>query len=228
MRTRSFPARLAGSAALREPRRAAETRREALLDAAERLVAEKGLLGASLQEIGAAIGLAPYAVRAQFGSFEMVVEAVLDRHIDRLIDRVRDYEFHLDGEAADPPARLARAITTLLDMLAAYADGQRVHVAASAGASPHLVRALRLRQRHLAYFYAGLIEAAVPEAAANELAMPAALSLLGMASWHVLWFRDRGALSRAEYGRMLAHMVIAGVRATAADGIGRWETASGG
>ena len=220
---RSWPESLAASAAFRRGgawrNRAQEARRAALLDAAEGLFAAKGLLQTGLQEIGAEIGLAPYAVRAQFGNREMVLEAVLDRHMDRLIDRLGAYEAH--AEAVDPTARLTEAVRALLDLLWAYWAGQRVHVAAVAGASPHLARSLKLRQRHVAHYYAGLIARAVPEAEGRtELAMPAALSLMGMACWHVLWFRERGALSRAEYARLLAHMVIDGVRAAALAGVG--------
>ncbi len=69
-----------------------------------------------------------------------------------------------------------------------------------------------------------MIARAVPEAEGlTELAMPAALSLMGMACWHVLWFRDMGALSRAEYARLLAHMVVDGVRAAALAGVGGLE-----
>jgi TetR/AcrR family transcriptional regulator len=158
-------------------------------------------------------------VRAQFGNREMVLEAVLERHMDRLIDRLGAYEAH--AEADDPAERLTQAIRALLDVLWAYRAGQRVHVAAVAGASPHLARSLKLRQRHVAHYYAGLIAPAVPEAEGRtELAMPAALSLMGMACWHVLWFREMGALSRAEYARLLAHMVIDGVRAAALAGVG--------
>ncbi|MBV8705492.1 MAG: TetR family transcriptional regulator [Acetobacteraceae bacterium] len=220
---RSWPESLAASAAFRRGgawrNRAQEERRAALLDAAEGLFAAKGLLQTGLQEIGAEIGLAPYAVRAQFGNREMVLEAVLDRHMDRLIDRLGAYEAH--AEAVDPAAWLTEAVRALLDLLWAYRAGQRVHVAAVAGASPHLARSLKLRQRHVAHYYAGLIARAVPEAEGRtELAMPAALSLMGMACWHVLWFREMGALSRAEYARLPAHMVIDGVRAAALAGVG--------
>ncbi|MEO8713464.1 MAG: hypothetical protein ABI369_00470, partial [Acetobacteraceae bacterium] len=210
MKRREFPAALADSATLRTPKRDAYSRRDGLLDAAEERFAAEGVTQASLQAIGAAVGLAPYAVRAQYGNRDIVLEGVIDRHLDRLIDRIRTYQAL--GEATDPAARLGEAIGHLLDMLWAYRAGQRVHVAAVAGASPALARSLKLRQRHLVYFYAGLIAAAVPEA--QELAMPAALSLMGMASWHVLWFRERGALGRAEYAAMVANMVIEGVRAS--------------
>ncbi len=228
MKPRSWPTRLAASTALRESRRpswrtrAQEHRRDALLDAAEQLFAEKGLLVASLQEIGQAIGLPPYAVRAQFGNRDMIVEAVLDRHLDRLIDRLGAWQSHT--EPTDPVNRLYHAITHLLGMLYAYRHAQRVHVAAMSGASPHLVRTLKLRQRHLVHFFAGLIADAAPEAEGHtELAMPAALSLMGMACWHVLWFRDRGALTRDDYARLLTHMVVEGIATAAAQGVGTWD-----
>lgn len=201
---------------------AQERRQAALLDAAERLIAEKGLLGAGLQEIGAAIGLAPYAVRAQFGSREMVIEAVMERHVLRLIDSLES--FLTATEELPAEARLEAAITSLFELMGAHADGQRVHAAVMHGASPQLVRRLKLRQRHLAHVFAGLIAAAVPEAAGrSELAMPAAMSLLGMACWHVLSFRERGALARGDYARLVAHMLTDGVRAAAAAGVGGWE-----
>ncbi|MGH7043163.1 MAG: TetR/AcrR family transcriptional regulator, partial [Acetobacteraceae bacterium] len=200
-----------------------ERRREALLDAAERKLAEKGLLQTGLQEIGAAIGMAPYAVRAHFGNREMVVEAVLERHVERLTTRVGEWNA-LCG-AADPAERLTDAVRVLLELLGAYRDGQRVHVAAISGASPALARALKLKQRHLVHFYAGLIAAAVPEASGRtELAMPAAMSLMGMACWHVLWFREMAAVSRGEYARLVAHMLIEGVRAACAAGVAAWPS----
>jgi AcrR family transcriptional regulator len=198
-----------------------ERRREALLDAAERLLAEKGLSQTGMQEIGAAIGLAPYATRAQFGNRDMVIEAVMERHLTRLLDRFETWRA-LD-RTADPAERLADAAHVLLELLGVWRDGQRVHVAAVSGASPHLARRLKLKQRHLAHFFAGLIAAAVPEASGRaELAMPAALSLLGMACWHVLWFREMGALKRGDYARLVSHMVIEGVRTAASAGVGAW------
>lgn len=219
---RNFPPHLADSATFRPAVREHTPRRDHLLDAAERHVADKGLLGASLQEIGAAIELPPYAVRAQFGNLTMVIEAVLTRHMDRLIDRVRAYQSHDD--TTDPAERLVNAVLVLLEMLAAYAPAQKVHVAAWSGASPSLVAALKLRQRHIAYYYAGLIAAAVPETESRDLAMPAAMTLMGMACWHILWFRDRGAITREEYARLLAHMLIDSTRAAIAAGIGEWQS----
>ncbi len=227
MTHRAFPDRLSRSYMLRDGEKPIfrsereDERRDALLDVAETMMADKGILQTGLQEIGSRLGLAPYAVRAQYGNRDMVIEAVLDRHLDRLIDRIGDWErFTTELE---PEERLRQAIQHLLSMLYAYRHGQRVHVAAVSGASPHLVRLLKLRQRHLVHYYAGLIAAAVPETQSQtELATPLAMNLMAMACWHVLWFRDRGALSRDELEGLLWHMVTAGARAAIAEGLGAW------
>ncbi len=227
MTLRRFPEQLARSRTLRPPPDPTlntanlEDRRTALLDAAETMLAEKGILQAGLQEIGARIGLAPYAVRAQYGSRDMVIEAVIDRHLDRLIDRLGDWE-RLDTQT-DPALRLRLSIDHLLSLLYVGRKAQRVHMAAAAGASPHLERSLKLRQRHLAHYFAGLIAAALPETQGrSELAMPIAMNLMAMACWHILWFRGHGALGRQELGALLFHMVTAGARAAIEEGIGVW------
>jgi AcrR family transcriptional regulator len=232
MTHRAFPGRLSRSYLLREGEKPVfrsdreEERRDALLDIAETMMADKGILQTGLQEIGARVGLAPYAVRAQYGNRDMVIEAVLDRHLDRLIDRIGDWE-RLTTEL-EPAERLRQAIQHLLGMLYAYRHGQKVHVAGVSGASPHLMRLLKLRQRHLVHYYAGLIAAAVPETQGKtELATPLAMNLMAMACWHVLWFRDRGALSREELAGLMFWMVTAGAREAIAEGIGAWPDAPG-
>ena len=224
----TYPTALARSTSFRPPKRqhdSAEDRHQAVLDAAEQRLAS-GFSRTALPDIAAALGMSVNYVRAVFGNREALVEPLLDRHMDRLIDRLGVYQSNND--ATDPAERLGHAIATLLDMVWAYRAGHRVHVAASHGASAQLAASLKLRQRHLVHVYAGLIAAAVPEADANELAMPATLNLMGMVSWHVLWFREMGALTRTDLARLLTHMVTDGVRAAAREGVGRWEGADGG
>ncbi len=194
-------------------------RRQEILDIAERLFAENGLLPTSLAHIRDATGISYGPMRGHFSTKDAVVGAVLERHLNRLIERVSVYRGVDDN--TDPNERLVWAIHDLLAMMSAYKDGQRVFTAAIAGAAPHIKRALKLRQRHLAHFYAGLIADAVPEAAGRtELAMPAAMNLMGMAAWSVLWFRQGAALSFEAHARLLAHMLIAGLPAAAAAGLG--------
>lgn len=225
-RERHFPAKLAKSASFRKPDERTSYRsaiqnefNDALLNAAEKLFAEKGMWQTNMHELGAMCGLPPYAVRAHFGNKDLILQNLLDRHIDRLIDRTALCEAF--NEESDPVARLRLAIHGLLEALNTYRYAQLVHTAGSCAASPQLVRSLRLRQRHLAHYYAGLIAAAVPGVEGEtELAMPLAMSLMAMACWHVLWFRDGGAIHRDEYAGLLTHMLVAGGREAVAEGIG--------
>ncbi len=60
------------------------------------------------------------------------------------------------------------------------------------------------------------LAAAVPELEQRaDLLMPAAMSLMALASYSILWFRDAGALSREAYGRMMAEMAVRAARAMA-------------
>ncbi len=225
MARRTYPTALVRSTTFHPAKRfdlaTPEERMDRLLDAAERRIVAVGINRTSLPDIATAADRPVGVVQSMFGKREVVLERILDRHIDRLIDRIGVYQSHID--TADPEERLGQAVAALLDVVWAYRDGQRVHVAYMHGAPAPLLESLKLRQRHLVHVYAGLIAEAVPEAEPQELAMPAALNLMGMVSWQVLWFRDRGALGQAEFARLLTHMVIDGVRAAARAGVGAWE-----
>lgn len=201
-----------------------EQRREIVLDVAERLFAERGIAEVSFPQLATAAGLNIASARLHFGNVAILLEGVLDRHIDRIIDRLRIFD-----EAAaetDPALRLTNAIGALLDTMHARAAAQRCFVAGMHGAPPHLARSLAIRQRYVAHWFAGLISAAVPGLESRtELTMPIAMSLLGMAAWHVLWFREPAGLSRDEYATLLATMVIEGARAALGRNLGGWEGA---
>jgi len=233
MSSRTFPTHLASSASLhwngKPPANSAiaEERRQALMDAGERLFAERGWFAVTVADVAAAVGTSIYVARSQFGNKELLLQAVLDRHMDAVIDRLRLWDEA--AQASDPVERLTLAIQFLLETLFARRSAQSVHIAAMHGASPNLVRSLKLRQRHVTYWFAGLIAAATPGMEArSELAMPLAMSLMGMACWHALWFRELGALSRKDYARLIALMLIEGAQAAMRDGIAGWGELSGG
>lgn len=93
--------------------------REKLLDTAERLFAEHGLEGVSLRAINAEAGLSPAALHYHFGSKQVLVEALLERHMPALMARRRQLLDGLEGEPESPTARdvltaLARPLAELL------------------------------------------------------------------------------------------------------------------
>jgi AcrR family transcriptional regulator len=83
---------------------------ERLLDAAERLFAERGVDAVSVRAVNAAAGANVAAVHYHFGSKEALVEAVLRRRMDALGERRRGMLAALAIEPAAP----ARAVLEVL------------------------------------------------------------------------------------------------------------------
>jgi AcrR family transcriptional regulator len=94
-------------------RRSAEAAREAILDAAERLLQEVGPDGIRLQAVAARIGVSHPALLHHFGSREALVEAVVDRAVARLEEDLLAV-LSAPGDP-DPVDLLARVSATLAD-----------------------------------------------------------------------------------------------------------------
>ena len=73
-------------AAARQRRRGPEDTRERLLDAAERLFAERGFEGASLRAVTQAAGTSVSAAHYHFGSKEALLAATIRRHAEPVLE----------------------------------------------------------------------------------------------------------------------------------------------
>ena len=85
-------------------RTAAQTR---VLDAALKLIAERGVSGTSLQMIADAMGVTKAAVYRQFKTKEEIVIAITERELGTLEDAVEAAE--AEGEAAEAEGEAAEA-----------------------------------------------------------------------------------------------------------------------
>lgn len=108
--------------------------REAIIDAALEVFAEKGFHGASLKEIAAPVGIRDSAIYHYFASKEQLVDAILAERTPRIPEEASSL---LDGPATDARAileRVARAIIELMKIprtqklfRVLMADGLRLH-----------------------------------------------------------------------------------------------------
>ena len=80
------------------PERRRELTRTALLDAAERMFAERGYYGVGLDDIAQAAGFTKGAIYSNFGNRQKLFLAVLGRRNERLLDA---YAQLLEGDARD-------------------------------------------------------------------------------------------------------------------------------
>lgn len=101
-------------------RTAAQTR---VLDAALKLIAERGVSGTSLQMIADAMGVTKAAVYRQFKTKEEIVIAITERELGALEDAVEAAE--AEGEAAEAEGHGLRARQVLLDRMIDQAIARR-------------------------------------------------------------------------------------------------------
>jgi len=93
--------------------RGADTR-ERLLDAAERIFAERGFEGASMRAVTHAAGASVSAANYHFGSKEALLRATLLRHVGSLNERRLERLNALEAEAGGRPLELETIIEAFL------------------------------------------------------------------------------------------------------------------
>ena len=98
--------------------RDAERSRAAILDAAERLFAERGYEATSLTEVGAAAGVSRATPGYFFGSKSELYRAVLERSFAEVRDAVRAGRERALASSQSPEVILAGAVSDYFDFLA--------------------------------------------------------------------------------------------------------------
>ena len=141
--------------------------RELLLDAAARVFAQKGLAGASVDEIAAAAGYSIGAVYSNFGSKEQLfVELLKERANDRV---TRATEIAADAEPAQAQRAFSRLLVEVADKDVDFAPLQ-AEFWLYAVRNPELMEAYAERMREPRDLLTELVARSVPDPArAGEL-----------------------------------------------------------
>jgi TetR/AcrR family transcriptional regulator len=103
---------------MRKRKRDAEHSRDVILDAAERLFANRGYDGTSLQMVGAAAGVSRATPAYFFGSKEGLYRAVFDRAYTRVDATLREAYARLEG--TETRAAITTILTAYLDLPAQF------------------------------------------------------------------------------------------------------------
>ncbi len=186
-----------------------DDKRKAILDRSAELFAGHGYDGASISMIAEACGVSKALLYHYYGDKAELLFDVIRTHLEDLIQTVEE----VAGDQAAAPAeeRLAALCTALLD---AYRDADAEHQVQINNLRllpQEKQEALRELERRLVAVFAAAVAAAVPRLADKPaLVKPVTMSLFGMLNWSYLWFRDGGALTRADYARLVTRLVVDG------------------
>ncbi|PWS38186.1 TetR/AcrR family transcriptional regulator [Falsiroseomonas bella] len=187
-------------------------KRQAFMAQAAELFARHGYDRASLAMLAQACGVSKALVYHYWRDKEELLFDVLAQHLQHLVELARGVHML----TRSPRERLETFAFLLLD---AYRDADAVHrvqIACLSLLSPERQEALKSLERALVEEAAGIVADLHPDIARQRhLLMPLTMSFFAMLNWHYLWHREGAKLTRADYARMVATLIAAGVPAVA-------------
>ena len=185
-----------------------DEKRRAILDRSAQLFAEHGYDRASMSKIAEACGVSKANLYHYYKDKEELLFYVIRFHLEELLEVV---------EAADrpdlaPAARLEELVAALLE---AYRDADAEHNVQinSLRLLPADRQAeLKAMERELVRIFSDAVAGVTPQLKGTKLLKPVTMSLFGMINWHYLWFKDKGDVTRANYAKLVAQLIVDGTR----------------
>ena len=184
-----------------------EERRQAIIEHAAGLYAERGFLGASVSELAEACSTSKSLIYHYFPSKEDILFEVMQSHIKSLVDAVEDVE-----QSTGSPQEKLRALTREFMRLYAGAGARQKVLLNELDRLPASSRALIVNeQRQLIAFVESLLKAIDPSIEHPRL-RPAAMLYFGIINWTHTWYRSAGPVPPEEIADMATQMALRGLR----------------
>jgi AcrR family transcriptional regulator len=184
-----------------------EDRRQAIIEHAAALYAERGFLGASVSDLADACATSKSLIYHYFPSKEDILFEVMQSHIKSLVDAVDEVE-----QSAGSPQDKLRALTRDFMRLYAGAGARQKVLLNELDRLPAPARALIVNeQRQLIAYVESLLQAIDPEIDQPHL-RPAAMLYFGIINWTHTWYRAEGPVPPEEIADMATAMALRGLR----------------
>jgi AcrR family transcriptional regulator len=189
-----------------------DDKRQLILHRSAQLIAEAGYVGTSMNAIADACRVSKALLYHYYPDKEAILFDILSSHLERLVAAVQK----ADEETTNPQARLKVIIATLLDRYR-HADAEhQIQIASLKLLPKEKQEPLLAKQRVLVDILADALAAARPSVSHKRILKPLTMTVFGMLNWHYLWFREGGAMTRAEYADFVTRLVLAGAPDAAA------------
>jgi len=185
---------------LRAPKSEAELRRQSIRRTAARMIAEKGILRATMDRFTNAAHASGQGQCHQYSNREELLTDIMVAHLDTLMRRVCDA---YDQTAADTAElRLEAMVEAFLESALEERNEHRLMLRSGDVLDERGQVSVHGRYRSLAELISEVLVVSAP-GATPATAKVAVMSLLATMSCAALWFRDNGAIGVASYSRML-------------------------
>ena len=176
-----------------------------------------------MNKIAAACGVSKANLYHYYKDKDALLFDVIRFHLDHLLQVVRD----ADQPTLAPQARLRELAATLLE---AYRDADAQHhvqINSLRFLSAERQSELKGMERELVRIFSDAVAGVAPQLRDAPLLKPVTMSLFGMLNWHYLWFKEGGAVTRADYAELAARLITEGTSGLAAASGAGGETHGG-
>jgi AcrR family transcriptional regulator len=186
-----------------------------LMEAAERLFAQQGVAGTSLQELAEAVGLTRTGIYHYIRNKDDMLEALVQGFT---LETAEDMRSLAADESAPAIDRLREAVTRAALKVAQNPRRFRLLLTSENSFPEPLAKQYRQARRDTLTGLADLVSQAIKEGACRPVEPElAAFGLLGTANWTAFWYprtEGPGSLSPEEVARTLTENAIAGLQAS--------------
>ena len=185
-----------------------EQRREAIVDAAARLFAEKGFLGASISDIANACEMSKSLIYHYYESKEDILFDVMHSHVKALLDAAQTI-----AAQSDKPEQKLRALTrAFIQLYVGAASRQRVLLNELENLTADQRKIVVGIQRNLIRIVEEIIAQVRPALSGrNPLGTPAAMLYFGMINWMHTWLDASGRAKPARIADLTVNIFLDGV-----------------
>jgi len=185
-----------------------EARREAILETAAGLYAERGFLGASVAEVAAACGVSKSLLYHYYPSKEDILFDLMDSHVRALAEAAARIEAG-DGGAAEKVRGLAHELMRLY----CGAQARQKILLNELGNLPAKRRAVIVsRQREVLDVVDRLVVELRPGLARRKgKRRPVVMMFFGMLNWTHIWFDPAGAVKAGAIADLATDMFLGGL-----------------
>jgi AcrR family transcriptional regulator len=185
---------------------------EQLIEAAERLFAQQGYAGTSLQELAAAVGLTRTGVYHYIRSKEDLLEYLVRGFT---LETARDLERLAADREADVVPRLREGVRNMAMLVAHHPKRFRLLLNSESEFPDSLAKQYRLARRRSLTALTDLVSQAIVHGECRPVdAELAAFSLLGAANWVSFWYprpSGDGALPPDQLATRLTDIALGGI-----------------
>jgi AcrR family transcriptional regulator len=185
-----------------------EQRRERIVEAAARLFADKGFLGASIADLADACDISKSLIYHYYASKEEILFDVMHSHVKTLLDAAE----RIAGQREAPAKKLRSLTRQFIQLYLGAASRQRVLLNELDNLTTDQRKIVVGIQRDLIAIVERILSELRPALSGrNPLGTPAAMLYFGMINWMHTWLDASGRAKPARIADLTANIFLNGI-----------------